>query len=238
LEDSSSLFKPSFFLNIKPNCYPADGLPLGLAEAVAVILIGIFFTYLMWNLKDVYLFKYELIFLIVIAAPFLFLFAIADAFGWNGWLNGEVWYDFWELLCLLGTLGFPGISSFFYSRRINRGKRFTIVSYSGLNDKSLAASASREIELELSSNAIPKQQNELKGLFLQCMADEKVERELESFAAKCFCVENILFYQAYLIYKEKSKAEDLRIEATKIVSKFIQIGSPCEINIDESANLS
>jgi len=213
------------------NCYPDHEIDVNVLSAVVMLLSIIFFAYLTWHSKDIYLFKTELIFLIFGAAPFFFLYAVADILNWGGAINNFLWYDIFEILCLFGTLGIPAVGSFLYSLRIRRGMQIT-----NLDDADFVASSASdpsELEIELSSNPIPKQQADLKALFIQCMRNEKLSKELEAFAAKSFCVENILFYRAYLVYKEKPESH-LKNEAKNIVSKFIQLGSPCEINIDES----
>jgi len=63
------------------------------------------------------------------------------------------------------------------------------------------------------------------------LKDEKLAKEFEKFAAASWCLENLAFYRQVEVYRSLSSDKMAR-EARKMISNFVVLGSPCEINIE------
>jgi len=177
---------------------------------------------LLWKLKDAYLLKVEMIALIVFGAPFYFLWAIFFVVGAD---YSDTFYCIFEFACLLCTLGIPGIGSFIYSKNLQLAKTKSIITFDKMESKNLEAPV--EI-IDTPKNV------DMVSEFNYCMENEVLAAEFERYAAESWCLENLLFWQQVKRYKQNPE-DQLFEEALKIVARFIQLGAPCEINIDDPA---
>jgi len=91
-------------------------------NAVWLFLISVFLTYLLWDVRDAFLFKFEMVCLITLTPPFFIIWAIAFAIGWTGIIAAHLWVSIAEIIFLFVSLGIPSFGSFIYSLRIREGK--------------------------------------------------------------------------------------------------------------------
>jgi len=160
--------------------------------------------YCLWNVKDTFWFKHELIFLVVFCVPLFSIWAVAYYYDWRGAIYPHLWVDLNSFSVMFASLMMPVIGTFVYTNRINAAKRKYHIcpSENSAESGNYSPNAqSREISM-VSLNGTSRLE------FTTCLQDPILAADFEKFAAQSFCIESLLFYRKVVEFRSAVNAHE------------------------------
>lgn len=205
---------------VVPNCLNHQLYALILQTVLAVVAL-IFFTVKLWNVRDGFYIKVEMV-AVLVGAPLLFIlfcvFFIVDITTVT-----NTFLVLGPLYVSLVTSVFPVVMSF----------RNWSVEQDPEVDAAITgwgSSSSRKTSDEERREATVTQED----IFRLFLRNPQAVEGFRRFCVELWCAENLAFYLEVEDFKELEDPERLRKEAQEVVQRFLKPGSPMQVNIEET----
>jgi len=194
-----------FFLEPEEgDCVAPEGFFVVVIVAAISFLFLFLFCFLLWDVKDAYLIKTELILSIITCFPFFTLWGVAFLLRWKGVLFSDFFLNLSFFSLMVTAIVLPLLGTYYFES-IQKGR--------------VRGSALLEVEL-------------VNGDELSAIMGNKILYDnFEKFCTSCWCVENLLFHKAVEEYRRASE-DELPTKAINIHDRFIQVDSPFEVNLE------
>ena len=105
------------------DCAPVDLFIILTTEALLGIICVLILTYLLWNVRENYKIKLELLLLLGFGIPNYVIWSVATVFNWSGIWNNSNWLALLELGGLIFTIYVPLVTSYSFGRTVESSRK-------------------------------------------------------------------------------------------------------------------